>query len=214
MILRTEALSVSYGQREVIKNISLEVDIGEIVAITGKNGSGKTTLCLALAGLLGQSAICCGRVLLEEKDISTLSRAQKSQLIGIIFQDPDTQLFSPTVEDELAFAPENLCLDRKEIQKRIEYALKICGIDNLRYRKINSLSGGEKQLVAIASVLAMRPKVLVADEITSSIERDSRERILRCIHEYSKEGAVLIVTHSAAEISLCSRKIILGGVSV
>lgn len=211
MILEAD-ISVSYGKRKILKNVGLTLDQGEILGITGKNGSGKSTLCLALSALLPEDAAFTGKVTVFGKDFYALSRAEKCEYIGIIFQDPDTQLFSLCVEDELAFAPENLCLPREEIESRIQEALDICGIGHLRRSKINTLSGGEKQLTAIAAVLTIRPKILIADEITSRIDKDGRVRIRECLLNYvNNGGSVIMVAHSQEDKAVCSRLITLNG---
>lgn len=205
MILTVENLSISYGDNLVVDNLSFSVKKGEILFVCGKNGSGKSSICLAIAGLISEDATVLGNIIIDGKDFSKLAQAEKSQLLGIIFQNPETQLFSPTVEDELSFAPENLCLDREEIEKRICYALEICDIKHLRKRETNSLSGGEKQLVAIASVLTMQPKILIADEITARIDSEGRIKIRNCIKNYAQEGTVLLISHNKEDKKICDR---------
>ncbi|NCA67354.1 MAG: ABC transporter ATP-binding protein [Clostridia bacterium] len=211
MILSTLGLTVKYDNKTIINDINIELNQGEILGILGKNGSGKSTLCLAIAGLLSSDAEMFGKVKILGKDFYQLSRAEKSDYIGIVFQNPDTQLFSPTVEDELAFAPENLCLSRAEIEARIKYALELCNISHLRERHTNTLSGGEKQLVALASVLTMRPRILIADELTASIDEDRRPQIYDILRKHATLGAVILVTHDKEETAVCTRTITLMG---
>lgn len=206
-MIKVKGLSVSYGNKKVIDNFNFELSEGEIVALTGKNGSGKSTFCMALLDLLDKDIVNIkGEILLFDKPLGTISRAEKSKYIGIIFQEPDYQLFSPNVEAELAFAPENLCLPREAIEERIQWALSVCGIEHLRNRNTNSLSGGEKQLVAIASTLTMRPKILVADEITAQIDSENSAKIREILVNHAKGGAVIIVTHSEDDLKICSRE--------
>lgn len=206
MILKVENLSISYGNNIVVDNLSFDILEGELLLVCGKNGAGKSSICLAIAGLISEEATVTGKIVVDGKEFCTLTRAEKSQLLGIIFQNPETQLFSPTVEDELSFAPENLCLDREEIEKRICYALELCDISHLRKRETNSLSGGEKQLVAIASVLTMKPKILLADEITSRIDCEGRIKIRACLKNYAQEGkSVLFISHNKDDKEICNR---------
>ena len=207
MMLSVKNLTVSYGNKTIINDLSFDMNEGEILGILGANGTGKSTICLAIAGLIEDKANLCGSIEILGKNINNMTVAEKADLVGIIFQDPDTQLFSPTVEDEIAFAPENLCLNRQVIKDRIDYALKLCAIEHLRHRKTNALSGGEKQLVAIASVLAMRPKILIADEVTAHIDSFYKSKIYNALIAHAKEGAVIFVTPQSEDAELCTRKI-------
>jgi energy-coupling factor transporter ATP-binding protein EcfA2 len=206
MNLEVKNLSISYGDKIIFRNISFILGEKEILGICGKNGSGKTTLCNAIAKIAGDDCDIEGEITLDNENIKTLSIAEKCKSVGIIFQDPDNQIFAPYVEDELAFAVENLLIPREEIEKRIKEVLFACGISHLRYRNTTTLSGGEKQLIAIASVLIMRPKILIADEINSNIDKEKKEIINKIIIEYAQNyGSIIYVTHDENDKKICNR---------
>lgn len=128
-----------------------------------------------------------GEVKLWGKDIKNLKIADITKRVGIVFQDPDTKLFSPTVEDEIAFGPENLMVDREEIGERIERVLKIVNMEDYRYENPNNLSGGQKQLIAIAAILAMESDILLLDEILSQIDDEGKKKIKGVILNLKKK---------------------------
>ncbi len=204
-------LSIGFGERKLFDELNFCIAKNSITGIKGKNGVGKTTLCLALAGIETQAQIC-GDIFYGDKEVKELSIAERAQKVGIIFQSPDSRLFSPTVEDEIAFAPENLRLSRQEINSRIEFALTLCGINHLRSSYTNKLSGGEKQLVAIASVLSMKPELVIADEVFSSLDASGRQRIRGALKEYETFGSVLLVSHTKEELAICSQVLELGNI--
>lgn len=209
MKLTAKDLSLSYGDSVIFEHLSPEVKEGEILAIKGQNGSGKSSLCLCLGGLIGEERgdlRYSGEVFLDGKPLSKMPVAERCASLGMVFQNPDSQLFSPLVTEELAFAPENLCVPRQEIAARIEKALEICGIGHLRNARTNMLSGGEKQLVALASVLTMQPKILIADEITARADAEKKERIRKILTSFAAGGgAVVMVSHNAKDLSVATK---------
>jgi energy-coupling factor transport system ATP-binding protein len=209
--LTVAGIGLAYGNTLIFKNLSFALNEGEILAIRGSNGSGKSSLCLCLAGLLdadGENVKFRGDIFYDDKNLNDMTLAQKCGAVGIVFQNPDTQLFSPLVIEELAFAPENLALPREEIKSRVDDALKKCGIEHLKNCKTNSLSGGEKQLAAIASVLTMRPKILIADEITSRVDADKKHAVRKILTDFAASGgSVITVAHSEKDIAIASRVI-------
>ncbi|MDD4315783.1 MAG: ABC transporter ATP-binding protein [Clostridia bacterium] len=207
IIVEAQNLCVGFGEKKLFRKLNFSIEKNTIMGIKGKNGAGKTTLCLALAGIETQAEIS-GSILYGGKAVRLLSIAERARSVGIIFQSPDSRLFSPVVEDEIAFAPENLCLARGDINSRIEFALELCGISHLRHSRTNTLSGGEKQLVAIASVLSMKPELIIADEIFASLDSGGRIRIFRALQDYAAMGSVLMVSHSKEELSLCGGGVI------
>ena len=188
------------GTRNVVDHVSLDVAPGERVALLGLNGSGKSTLARLLNGSLRPSS---GSVRVDG-ETEGLAR-----LVGYVRQDPRNQIVSAVVSDEVAFGPRNLGLPRAEVLARVDEALSACGIEALRDRMTSELSGGQQQLVAIAGVLAMRPRYLVLDEATSMLDQPTRARVARIVGEASARGmGVLEISHrpmAAPDRTLCMR---------
>ncbi len=208
MNITVQNLTVTYRERIILNNISFKLFPGEITVIKGANGTGKSTLCNAICAVTGNyGAVCKGDILYDDKNINSLSVSEKCNFVGYIFQNPDNYLFSSVVEDELAFGPENLCLPVSDIDDRITKALELTGITHLRKRNIKSLSGGEKQLTAIACVLTMNPLFIVADEITSGLDADYCKRIrnLLCSLRDSGKG-ILMISHNLNDIQICDKE--------
>ena len=192
---------------EALKGVSLEISDGEFVAIMGQNGAGKTTLVKHFNGLLKPTR---GRVLVDGVDTREASVATLARKVGFVFQNPDHQLFSETVEDEIAFALKNFGFDEKTIEERIEWALNL--LDLTRYRKTSPfmLSGGEKKRVALASVLAWNPKILVLDEPTIGQDRNQKEKLRQFIVQMKQqERTIVIVTHDIEFVVECKPRVVL-----
>ncbi|MBU2567161.1 MAG: energy-coupling factor ABC transporter ATP-binding protein, partial [Elusimicrobia bacterium] len=177
-VLRTENLCYKYEGAPgpfVLNDISLNIEKGEVVCIYGPNGSGKTTLLNTLCGLYKPSS---GKVLLEGKDILGIDEKERFSKIGIVFQNPDDQLFSANVFQDIAFGPMNLGLQEDKVRERVDESLEIIGMTENRDSPVHTLSYGQKQKVAIAGVLAMRPEIILLDEPTSPLDPDSETRLL------------------------------------
>jgi len=188
-------LSVDYGLGPVIKDISLDISAGEWVVITGPSGCGKSTLARAISGLIPNSipATMEGRV-----DVAGYNTRQHplpvlAQHVGMVFQNPGTQLFHLKVADEVAFGPRNLGFEEDEIQRRQTWVLEALGLSHLKGCNPAKLSGGQKQSVAIASVLAMRSQVLVLDEPTASLDVASTWRVMETIKTLNEVYGITIV---------------------
>ena len=178
--------------REALRGVSFRLGAGEKVAILGPNGAGKSTLLLHLNGLLhgnGDVSVMGERVV--EDDKKALGRVRS--LVGLVFQDPDDQLFSPTVYDDVAFGPIYMGLPEQEIDQRVETALAQVGLEGYGPRMPFHLSGGEKKRAAIATVLSMRPSVLVLDEPSAGLDPRARRGLIRLLA--GLEQTVLITTH-------------------
>ncbi|MEM2607240.1 MAG: ABC transporter ATP-binding protein [Candidatus Bathyarchaeia archaeon] len=192
---------------EALKGVSVRIDDGEFVAIMGQNGAGKTTLVKHFIGLLKPTR---GRVLVDGVDTRTVSVAQLARKVGFVFQNPDHQLFSETVEEEVVFALRNFGFDEKTIRERVDWALNL--LDLTEYRKSSPfmLSGGERKRVALASVLAWDPKILILDEPTIGQDAYQKERLRHFIIQLNQQGkTVIVVTHDIEFIAECEPRVVL-----
>ncbi len=190
----------AYNERQVaLKNINLTVQPGERIALLGANGSGKSTLLKILDALYWPTAgeFCAfGEPMTKETLLDDERAFAFRRRVGLVVQDPDVQLFSPTVWDEVTFAPLHLGLSKAEIVARAEWAMDLLGITKLRDRSPHRLSGGEKKKVALASVLSLRPDVWLLDEPTSALDPRSTSRLLDFFDDLKHEGKTIITaTH-------------------
>ena len=191
-----------------LHNVSLEIAEGEHLALIGPNGCGKTTLIQHINALLlpGQGTVTVD-------GMATGTEANHGDIrsrVGMVFQNPENQIVGMTVEEDTAFGPENLCLPPAEIRERVTHALEKTGIADLTSRNVETLSGGEKRLVAIAGVLAMRPRYIAFDEPTAFLDPAAARRILEVIDKLYGEGIGIIhITHNMAEAALASRIVVL-----
>lgn len=208
-----EDVSFAYPGREDIPalyDISLEIGQGEFVALAGKNGSGKSTLCRLLNALILPArgkVTACGLDTAVPENLTGIR-----SLVGLIMQNPDNQIVGPTVEDDVAFGPENLGLPRDEIRLRVEEAMEALGLSALRRREPHLLSAGEKKRLAVAGVLAMRPRVIVSDESTSMLDPPTRRETI-ALYERLREQlniTVIHVTHHPEEMLAADRVLLLG----
>ncbi len=197
------------GQVAALRGVDLTIERGEFVALVGANGSGKTTLARHLNGLLLPTA---GSVRVE----GLLTSSPRNlwtvrERVGMVFQNPDNQLVASTVEEDVAFGPENQALPMEEIRRRVDWTLDIVGLADYRTHPPHMLSGGQKQLVAIAGVLATRPACIVFDEPTSMLDPPGRRRVLETVRRLNVEEAVTVVliTQSMEEAALARRVLVL-----
>lgn len=205
--LTVKNLSFRYKSEKesVFENLTINIRQGMTVAVSGRSGIGKTTLCYLLSGIIPRiyKGEINGEVNLFGNKIADLSPEDIASKLGIVLQDPETQLFMPLVEDELAFAPENFCLDREEIDKRITESLKAVGMEKFRHHETATLSGGQKQLIAIASVLTMDPQILVFDEIISQTDKKGKQMIRDIIISLKlKNRTIIMVEHDQSNLDL------------
>ncbi|MFL7871583.1 MAG: ABC transporter ATP-binding protein [Anaerolineales bacterium] len=214
-MIQIRDLSVSYNAIPVLRDIDLDIRPGEFVLVTGPSGCGKSTLAYALSGLIPHSipAHVEGQVQIAGLDTQSHTLREIVQQVGIVLQNPSSQLFHLRVEDEVAFGPRNLDLDEDEVRRRTNWALKATGLEALRERKPAELSGGQKQCVAIASVLAMRPQVLILDEPTASLDVPSTRRVLETLKTLRDEQGVtiVIVEHRLADVVRLADRLVLMG---
>ena len=190
--------------REILKNINLDIKKGEFWAVIGKNGSGKTTLCNVLRRFVPDfyKGELKGRITLEGKELKDYSAKEIVQKVGFVFQNPFTQIsgVKETVFEEIAFGLENLALDAEYIRKRVEETLKLLRIEELRNKNPYELSGGQGQKVALASIIAMDPEIMVIDEPTSQLDPKGTEEIFEIIDILKKEGKTIILVEHKLEL--------------
>jgi energy-coupling factor transport system ATP-binding protein len=189
------------SSKPALDGISLSIEKGELVGIVGPSGSGKSTFLLALNGIIPHSirGEFSGDVIIRNPQTGEEFRTHEtpvsklSTVVGLVFQNPESQLFNMTVEDEVAFALENLGLPREEIEERVEWALGVAGLTDKREEFPPNLSGGEKQRLAIAAVLAMKPPILAMDEPTSQLDPLGKREVESIILKLKKEGITIIM---------------------
>lgn len=206
--LSTENLSFTYPDgTQALKNINIEIEKGEKVAIIGPNGAGKSTLFSHFNGLTEPTSGCVkieGKAISFEKD-ELLKVRQK---VGIVFQDPNDQLFAPTVKEDIAFGPMNLGLSYDEVEKRVEDALKMVGMENYENKTPHHLSGGQQKRIAIAGIIAMKPEIMILDEPTTGLDPQGALKIMNLLSELNKEGITIVIsTHDVDLISQYVNKI-------
>jgi ABC-type cobalt transport system, ATPase component len=209
-IIKVENVTYTYPEAEAPALVDITLDIlpGSFVAMVGANGSGKSTLSKHLNAILIPTA---GRVL-----VTGMDTAQEANLIpirrtvGMVFQNPDNQIVANVVEDDVAFAPENLGVPPQEIRRRVDEALRAVGMYELRMHSPHLLSGGQKQRVAIAGILAMHSQVVVLDEPTAMLDPQGCEEVMHTIALLRSEGiTVVLITHHMAEAAQADRVIVM-----
>jgi energy-coupling factor transporter ATP-binding protein EcfA2 len=181
----------------------LKIDQGEFVAIMGENGSSKSTLCQMINGIIPNSigGRLSGQVLIHGLNTKETGISELATKVGIVLEDPETQLFTTSVKSEVAFGPENLCLPPSEIEQRVKWALEVVGLSGFEERMPSSLSGGQKQRLAIAANIAMRPDILVLDEATSQLDPVGVEEVLSVVRELNqKHGMTILMATDASEM--------------
>lgn len=216
-MIKTENLRYNYENEddesvvEVLKGVDLELHKGQFVAIVGHNGSGKSTLAKHFNAVLLPSG---GKVYVEGLD--TADEALLFEIrrrVGMVFQNPDNQIVATIVEEDVAFAPENLGVAPKEIRERVDKALKAVGMYERRLDAPHMLSGGQKQRIAIAGILAMNPKYIILDEPTAMLDPIGRREVMNTVRRLNKEEnmTVLLITHYMDEAALSDRIIVMRG---
>ena len=196
---------------EVLKGIDLDIKQGEFVAVLGHNGSGKSTLAKHLNAILVATD---GKVTVDGIDTADETRLfELRQRAGMVFQNPDNQIVSSVVEEDVAFALENLGVPYDEMRKRVDDALKAVNMYDYRLHSPSQLSGGQKQRVAIAGIIAMRPKCIILDEPTAMLDPQGRKEVLSAVRRMNREYGITIVliTHYMDEAAQCDRVVVMDG---
>jgi energy-coupling factor transport system ATP-binding protein len=197
-----------------LKGVSFEVEKGEFIGIIGKNSAGKSTLCQALVGLVPHfyKGGYGGKVIVDGIEVGKSDISEIASKVGIVFQNPFTQVTGSkmTVYEEIAFGLENMGISREEMKKRIDYSLELLDIYKYKDRNPFDLSGGQMQRMAIASIIAMRPEIIVLDEPTSQLDPQGSEEVFKSIQSLSKEGmTVIMVEHKMEKIAKYSDRVML-----
>jgi cobalt/nickel transport system ATP-binding protein len=203
-LIDLEGISFRYPNgNQVLDGLSLSLEKGDKIGLLGENGAGKTTLFHIILGLLkpykGEISIF-GKRRKTEQDFKEIRRA-----IGLLFQDSDDQIFCPTVMEDVAFGPLNLGMKHQEAKDRAEQTLEELGISRLRNRVPYQLSGGEKRLVSMATILSMRPEILLLDEPTTGLDEKTKERLISVLQNYPAK-AWIVISHVRSTIEAMSNK--------
>ncbi|MBN1829986.1 MAG: ATP-binding cassette domain-containing protein [Deltaproteobacteria bacterium] len=209
-MIRLEHVGFRYNRSGplVLDDINLVIDNGEHIGIIGPNGSGKTTLVQLMNALLLPSE---GRIIVDGlKTTDAGTAAEIRRRVGIVFQNPESQIVGMTVEEDTAFGPGNLALPAQEIRRRVDDCLGAVGLSGFQERSTHKLSGGEKRLLSIAGILAMQPRHIIFDEPTAFLDPAGRERVLAVIDEINRQGVAIIhISHHMEDILGADRIIVL-----
>ena len=191
-----------------IDHVSIEIKRGEYISIAGSNGSGKSTFARCLNGLLLPTE---GEILVDGMDTNDDDLIWEiRKKIEMVFQNPDNQIVSSMVEDEVAFGPENIGIENPELRKRVDNALKSVGMYEYRNREAHKLSGGQKQRIAIAGAVAMRPDCIVFDEPTAMLDPKGRSQVMKVIRELNDQGiTIILITHFMEEVAEADRVLVM-----
>ena len=188
--MKDVSFSYNNSKEQVLSNINFKIDNNESVGIIGANGAGKSTILKLLVGLeLGYK----GDVIVENLKVDKQNLQKVREKIGYVFQEVEAQLFMPTVYQDVAFAPKNYGYSKEEVENRVNKALKSVGIENLKDRQIYRLSGGQKKLVSIATVLSMKPEILIFDEPTIALDPKNRRKFIEVLN--SLRGTKIVTSH-------------------
>jgi biotin transport system ATP-binding protein len=211
-MIRVENLIYRYdaGAPDCLQGISLDIEEGAHMALVGPNGSGKTTFIKHLNALLFPAAgtVCVdGRMTTDASSVREIRRR-----VGMVFQNPESQIVGMTVEEDVAFGPENLALPSAEIRRRVDQCLAMVGMTGFEKRAPHTLSGGEKRLLSIAGVVAMNPRYIAFDEPTAYLDPAAKQRVLSIIRRLNREGmAIIHIAHEMGDVAEADRVVVMDG---
>lgn len=182
-----------------LRNVNMDIEKGQKVAIMGPNGAGKSTLFSHFNGLTEPTS---GYLELEDKkmEYDKNSLLEIRQKVGIVFQDPNDQLFAPTVKEDVAFGPMNLGLNYEEVERRVDEALKMVGMQDYKDKTPHHLSGGQQKRVAIAGIVAMRPEIMILDEPTAGLDPQGVDKVLNILNKLNEEGMTIVISSHDIEM--------------
>ena len=205
-IISIKNLDFGYDAKQIFNKFNLEIEKGSFTSIIGSNGSGKSTLMKIIVGLYKAE----GEIKVDNIAMSQDTYKEIRSKIGIVFENPDNQFVSETVMDEIAFSLENMNYEKKEIRQRVKEIGALLNIENIMEKEPHSLSGGQKELVSLASALVIKPKILILDEALDMIDNNRRDDVLRILTNLNKEGLTIInITHNSEELLYGSNIIVL-----
>jgi len=204
-ILSIRNLTYQYPRNKLaLDDVSFEIYPGEKVAVVGPNGAGKTTLFLHMNSTIKSK----GKIFIDGVDVSEMNATRRVKEVGIMFADPDNQLFMPTVFDDIAFGPLNLGLSKTEVEKRVEEAMEMTGVTDLKDRVPHHLSLGQKKKVVLASIISMKPKILILDEPTANLDPKSKRDVADIVNRLNADGMTIVIsTHDVNMLSEMADKI-------
>lgn len=205
-VIQIKNIAVKYPDgHEALKDINLSIKAGESVAIVGANGAGKSTLLMTMVGIV---SIHQGVIKINDLEVKKDHLIDIRKQVGVVFQNPDDQLFMPRVCDDIAFGPRNYGIPEEEVKRRVDWALETMGIEHLKERYSHKMSGGEKRSAAIASVLSMEPSIVLFDEPSSFLDPRARRKLITALKELS--FTKIIATHDLdMALDICNRVIVL-----
>lgn len=207
-VIETKDITYEYPDgTKALEKVNFMAEEGKIVALLGPNGAGKSTLFLHFNGILRPSS---GAVVIDGENVNYNKKELMKirQKVGIVFQNPDDQLFAPTVVEDVAFGPMNMGLPKDEVESRVKEALSRVGMEGFEKKPPHHLSGGQKKRVAIAGILAMKPKIMVLDEPTSGLDPKGASQILRLLYQLNKEGMTIVIsTHDVDLVPIYASKV-------
>ena len=204
-ILSVRNLTYQYPKNKLaLDDVSFDIYPGEKIAVVGPNGAGKTTLFLHMNSTIKSK----GKIFIDGIDVSEMNAARRVKEVGIMFADPDNQLFMPTVFDDIAFGPLNIGLSKDEVEKRVEEAMEMTGVTDLKNSVPHHLSLGQKKKVVLASIISMKPKILILDEPTANLDPKSKRDVADIVNRLNADGmTVVISTHDVNLLSEMADKI-------
>lgn len=214
-VLRLENISFSYdGKRRILDDVCLSLEEGTVTALTGSSGCGKSTIAMIACGVIPKSVHgqLKGRVMLYDEDIAKKQIHETAKQISMVSQDPESQLFAPAVMDEVAFGPENLCFAPEKINKSVHNALAAVGMAQFADYSPDKLSGGQQQLIALASILSLGPNIIILDEVAAQVDAQGQELLQTTVKLLKKQKkTLLIIEHGSAFKALYDKAYVLRG---